>query len=130
MLGAVTLAWAKRDPHAPLKKSARFRDTLPRQADGRRQKAPATDFVNETSKVLEGRSTGEKKPEPEEIALARFADREAMMAKARGAGLTARELELYEFFLRNPAATRRQVADHFGISVNTVKTHKSASSRP
>jgi hypothetical protein len=82
LVNAAALAWADRDPAAPFERGTRFRDTLPRQADGRRRKAPGPpDLVNLTSRALEGREIGPEKTdeEPEEIVLASFADREKML---------------------------------------------------
>ena len=127
LMGATRLAWAKRDPDAPLKRGTRFRDMLPRQKDGRRQRAPGPDFVNEVSKVLEGRSTGEK-PEPKEIELALFSElekvRETALRRGREAGLPPREMQLVEVLASNPGITNRAAGELLGIAEGTVKSMK------
>lgn len=134
LINAVRLAWAERDPGLPLKHPTRFRDSVPpKKAGGRRRRWDAPpDLVNLTSAALQGKDITTKKEldEPMEIALAGFSERElekvreAALEKGRRAGLPPREMELYEFFVRHEKATKRQAADHFGITVNTVKKLK------
>lgn len=130
LVNAAHLALRHLDPDAPMKRSTRFRDATPwlKQKDGRRPKAPGPpDFINMVSAALQGRDVTKKPESPmdvEEIELARFANREEMVRQAGAAGLTPREMDLYEFYLDNPNATHQQAADGIGASVGTVKKLK------
>lgn len=59
---------------------------------------------------------------PTEIELATFADREVLMARARDAGLTPREHDLFRFLVENHPATNADAARALGIAVGTVKS--------
>jgi RNA polymerase sigma factor (sigma-70 family) len=121
---ATHLAWQELGPDSPIKRSTRFRDMLPKQKDGRRQRAPGPpDYINVVGRILEGR-----KVEPPELAYAKFADREAResaLQRGRDAGLPPREMEILKLFVENPTLKNREVADRLGISVGTVKQLKS-----
>lgn len=81
-------------------------------------------------KHIEGGDGARGTAQPPEIEQATFADeelgmreaREAWLKRARDARLPPRELELFAFFLENPNATKKQAADHFDISIHTVKS--------
>lgn len=119
LVKATALAWADRDPDAPLKRGTRFRDTLRRTADGRRQKAPGPpDLVNLTSAALEGRDTTPKKPEPPETGAFTLAEQERLRRKARDAGLTPQERQVFELFVSNPRITNPEIAAQLGITRN------------
>lgn len=60
----------------------------------------------------------------EETELATFANREALLQKARDAGLTPREYELFEFFIENPTARNADAARALGVAEGTVKSLK------
>lgn len=60
----------------------------------------------------------------EETELATFANREALLQKARDAGLTPREYELFEFFIENPTAKNADAARALGVAEGTVKSIK------
>ncbi len=62
---------------------------------------------------------------PQEIELAAFADKEKLLKRARDAGLTAREHEVFKLFTENPGIKYREVADKLGISVGAVGKIKS-----
>lgn len=122
LVTATYQAWEELGPDAPIKRSTRVRDKLPRQKDGRRQKAPGPpDFINLVDRNLTGRG-GKEDSLPEEIELARFANQEALLKIGRDAGLPPREMELYRFFIENPKATNREAADLLKVSVGTIKT--------
>ena len=57
--------------------------------------------------------------------IAAFAEREALLRKARDAQLTPREHELFEFFIDNPTARNADAARTLDIAVGTVKSLKS-----
>lgn len=57
--------------------------------------------------------------------LPTFAAREAALKKARAAGLTPRERELFKFFIENPEARNAEAARVLGIAVGTVSSLKS-----
>jgi DNA-binding CsgD family transcriptional regulator len=62
---------------------------------------------------------------PPETELTTFAVREAALKKARDAGLTPRELELFTFFVENPKARNTEAARALGIAEGTVRSLKS-----
>src|SRR5215207_1563561 len=62
------------------------------------------------------------RPEPPELELAAFADREALLERARDAGLTPREQELFWFFIANPGARNVDAARALDIAEGTVKS--------
>ena len=64
-------------------------------------------------------------PTPPETELTTFAAREAALKKARDAGLTPREVELFTFFVENPKAKNVEAARALGIAEGTVRSLKS-----
>ena len=127
LVSASLLAWQELGPDSPIKHGTRFRDKLPRQQDGRRQRTPGPpDLINSVSRILDDSGSGQK-ASPPELELAAFADREtreAALQRGRDAGLTPREMEFYRFFIENPTAKNSEAADHFRVSVGTVKKIK------
>lgn len=125
LVSAALLAWQELGPYSPIKRGTRFRDTLPKQKDGLRQRAPGPpDFINRVDRLFTGRDSGQQ-AKPLELELARFADREAVLRIARDAGLPPRELEIYRLFIDNPGIKNREVAERLDVSVGTVKQLKS-----
>jgi DNA-binding CsgD family transcriptional regulator len=59
------------------------------------------------------------------LLLAEFAEREALLRRAKEAGLPPREFEVYKLFVENPGIKNREVAARLGISVGTVGAFKS-----
>jgi hypothetical protein len=79
----------------------------------------------EAAKKLERRHTAS----PEEIELAMFADREALLKRGREAGLPPREYELFALvmgdpgrFLRNGKLNHREAAQEMNLAVGTIKS--------
>jgi DNA-binding CsgD family transcriptional regulator len=62
------------------------------------------------------------RPTPPELELAAFADREVLLERARDAGLTPREQELFRFFIANPRARNADAARALDIAEGTVKS--------
>jgi DNA-binding CsgD family transcriptional regulator len=112
-------AWEELEPSSPMKRSTRSRDTLPKTKDGRRQRASGPkSYINVVDTILTDR--GDRAADNPEQDLAQFANREELLRVARDAGLTPREMELYEFFIQNPQAKYREAADKLGMSVQQV----------
>jgi hypothetical protein len=70
-----------------------------------------------------------RSPQTEEVELAAFAEREALLKKAREAALTPREYELFglvvsdpERFLRNGKLNHSEAAREMGVAVGTIKS--------
>ena len=61
----------------------------------------------------------------EEAELVAFAERETLLEKAREAGLTPRERELFRFLLDNPGAKNADAAHALGVAEGTVRSLKS-----
>lgn len=61
---------------------------------------------------------------PDEVELATFAEREALLRKARDAQLTPREHELFTFLIENPTAKNADAARALGVATGTVKSLK------
>lgn len=74
-----------------------------------------------TLKKIEGRDRQGPSVETE---LAAFAEREALLRKARDPNLTPRENELVRFFIENLSATNADAARALGIKEGTVKSLK------
>jgi hypothetical protein len=74
-----------------------------------------------TLKKIEGRDRQGPSVETE---LAAFAEREALLRKARDPNLTPRENELFRFFIENPSATNADAARALNIKEGTVKSLK------
>lgn len=123
LASAAFRAWEELGSDSPMKRSTRYRDTLPKTADGRRRKAkgPQT-YINLTDAILSNR--GRKAADTPELELARFAEREAALRRGREVGLPPREMEVFKFFVENLGAKNREAADHFGISVGAIKKIK------
>jgi DNA-binding response OmpR family regulator len=69
------------------------------------------------------------KAPPEEIELAMFTNREALLKRGRGAGLPPREYELFALvmddpgrFLRNGKLNHREAAQEMDVAVGTIKS--------
>ncbi len=70
----------------------------------------------------------EQGAQPKENELAEFVNREQrekLLKRARAAGLTPREHELFALLLEHPRMKLREAADKLGVSVGTVKSLKS-----
>jgi hypothetical protein len=82
------------------------------------------DVRTEAARSLEkaGAKT-EMRPQTQELAT--FAEREALLKKARLAGLTAREHELFKFFLENRRASNADAARALGVAEGTIRSLKS-----
>jgi DNA-binding CsgD family transcriptional regulator len=124
LANAASLAWADRGPDVPVKRSTRFRDTLPPQSDGRRQKAPGRDLINLVDRYLRGEDV--KQQEPIEIALGEFGDQawrvRLVRERASAAGLTPRERELAELMAREPELGERKLARKLGVARRSIRT--------
>jgi DNA-binding CsgD family transcriptional regulator len=119
LASATIRGWEELKPSSPMTRSTRFRDTLPKTVDGRRQRATGPkSYINVVDTILTDR--GNPSANSPERELARFANREELLKRARDAGLTPREMELFEFFIKNPGAKYREAADKLGMSVQQV----------
>jgi DNA-directed RNA polymerase specialized sigma24 family protein len=72
---------------------------------------------------------GKEEPAPQVLELARFADKEVLMKRARQAGLPPREQELFRLvfgnpdrFLRNGKLNHSEAARELGVAVGTTKS--------
>ena len=54
-------------------------------------------------------------PRPEATELAAFADRETLLKLAKGARLSAQELEVFELCTSNPGLSYREIAGRLGM---------------
>jgi DNA-binding CsgD family transcriptional regulator len=79
------------------------------------------DTRNASVKKIEKRHT----PGTEEVELATFAERAALLRRGRKAGLAPREYEIFKLFVTHPGIKYREVADILGVSVGTVSKSKS-----
>jgi DNA-binding CsgD family transcriptional regulator len=114
------------DSNSPIKRSARFRDTLPKQKDGRRQKAPGPpDLINLVDRHLAGRESGQK-AKPQELEFATFAEREreALLRRGREAGLPPREYEYLKLLAESPRISYSEAARELKIAKGTAKKLK------
>ena len=126
LVKAALLAWQDLDPDSPIKRGTRFRDTLEKQTDGRRQKAPGSpDFINLVDKHLTGRDRWQHAESPERE-LATFAEheREALLRRGREVGLPPREYQYLKLWAGNPRITYSEAASELGISKGTAKKLK------
>jgi DNA-binding CsgD family transcriptional regulator len=90
-----------------------------RRPGGRR-----TSLVSRVESHIAGQGSGPEQRRQELEQLAAFADREAILARARAAGLPPREYELLRVFIDNPGATNAEAGRRLGIAVGTVKSLK------
>jgi DNA-binding CsgD family transcriptional regulator len=114
------------DSNSPIKRSTRFRDTLPKQKDGRRQKAPGPpDLINLVDRHLAGRESGQK-AKPQELEFATFAEREreALLRRGREAGLPPREYEYLKLLAESPRISYSEAARELKIAKGTAKKLK------
>ncbi len=128
LVNAASLAWAgfqEQPPkrNAPIKRGRRFRETLPRQRDGKLARSPGPDLINLIDRLFGG-SEVSRPEQPPELELAAVADREALLKHARVAGLAPREMEVYRLFVENPGIKCREAAEQLGVSVGAVKKTK------
>lgn len=124
LVKATFLAWEELAPDSPIKRGTRFRDTLPKQKDGRRQRAPGPpDLINLVDRTLVGRDSGQEEESPE-LQFATFAEREALLRQGREAGLPPREFEYLKLLAANPRISYREAARELGISEGTAKKFK------
>jgi DNA-binding CsgD family transcriptional regulator len=126
LVSAALLAFHELDPDSSIKRGTRFRDTLPRQKDGRRQKALSLpDFVNLVDTVLSGRDSRQKKESPEyEFAAFAEREREALLRRGREVGLPPREYQYLKLWTQNPRISYSEAARELKISKGAVKTLK------
>ena len=83
LVNATFLAWRDLTPDSPIKSGTRFRDTLPKQRGGRRQRAPGPpDYINLVSRFLERRDGRPETGSPE-LEFATFAEREVAIESSR-----------------------------------------------
>jgi DNA-binding CsgD family transcriptional regulator len=123
LVSAALLAFQKLDPEAPIKRGTRFRDTLPRQSDGRHQRAPdPPDFINLVDRYLTGRAPRQEASSEQEFA--RFAEREALLKRGREVGLPPREYQYLKLWAQNPKISYREAARELKVSEGTVKKFK------
>lgn len=123
---AALRAWKVLGPDSPIKRGTRFRDTLPKQKDGRRQRAPdPADFVNLVDGVLASRDSVRKAESPE-LEFAGFAEREAeaLLKRGRADGLPPREYQYLKLWAQNPRISYSEAARELKISEGAVKTLK------
>jgi DNA-binding CsgD family transcriptional regulator len=112
------------DSDAQIKRGTRFRDTLPRQVDGRRQRASGEpDLINRLDRILSGRISGQQPKSPEHE-LARFAEREALLRRGREVGLPPREYEYLKLLAANPRISYSEAARELKIAKGTAKKFK------
>jgi DNA-binding CsgD family transcriptional regulator len=124
LANATSLAWQELGPDSPIKRTTRFRDTLERQKDGRRQKAPGPpDFVNLVDRFLSGRETRQGKVS-RELEFATFFDREALLRRGREAGLPPREYQYLKLWAAKPRISYSAAASKLRISKGAVKRLK------
>jgi DNA-binding CsgD family transcriptional regulator len=124
LVAATLLAWQDLGPDSPIKRGTAFRDTLPRQSDGRRQRAQGPpDLVNLVDRVLAGRDSSQE-PESPEHEFATFFEREALLRLGREAGLPPREYEYLKLWVANPRISYSEAASELKISKGAVKTLK------
>lgn len=58
---------------------------------------------------------------PDELELATFAEREALLRRGRDVGLPPREFELLKLLAENPKLSHREAARELGVAVSTAK---------
>ncbi len=97
-----------------------WREKRAARKDGYFQQSDMMEMRTEIARRLE-----KKIAPPQEVELAAFADKEKLLKRARDAGLTAREHEVFKLFTENPGIKYREVADKLGISVGAVGKIKS-----
>jgi DNA-binding CsgD family transcriptional regulator len=123
LVSAALLAFQKLDPEAPIKRGTRLRDTLPRQSDGRHQRAPdPPDFINLVDRYLTGQAPRQEASSEQEFA--RFAEREALLRRGREVGLPPREYQYLMLWAQNPKISYREAARELKVSEGTVKKFK------
>jgi DNA-binding CsgD family transcriptional regulator len=62
----------------------------------------------------------ERQESTEESELATFADRERLLQRAKAAGLSPQELEVFGLFVQNPKIKNKDVAAQLGMSASQV----------
>jgi hypothetical protein len=124
LVAATLLAWQDLGPDSPIKRGTAFRDTLPRQSDGRRQRAQGPpDLVNLVDRVLAGRDSSQETGSPEHE-FATFFEREALLRLGREAGLPPREYQYLKLWAANPRISYSEAASQLKISKGAVKRLK------
>jgi DNA-binding CsgD family transcriptional regulator len=126
LVSAALLAFPKLGPDYPIKRGTRFRDTLPKQKDGRRQRAPGKpDFINIVDRVLSGREGGEERKSVEhEFATFVERERDALLRRGRDVGLPPREYKYLKLLAENPRISYGEAARELGISKGAAKKLK------
>ena len=100
------------DSEAQIKRAIRFRDTLPRQADGRRQRTSGKpDLVNLADRNLR-EPDEEQKTKPPELECVTFAERErdALLKRGRKIGLPPKEYQYLKLWAQNPRISYTEAA--------------------
>jgi len=114
------------DSDAQFKRSTRFRDSLPRQKDGRRQRALGPpDLVNLVDRHLSGRDSGRDTKSPEHE-IAAFAEREAeaLLRRGREVGLPPKEYQYLQLLAASPRISYSEAARELKIAKGTAKKLK------
>jgi DNA-binding CsgD family transcriptional regulator len=112
------------DSDAQIKRGTRFRDTLPRQADGHRQRTSGKpDLVNLVDRILR-EPDEEQKTKPPELEFVTFAEREALLRRGREAGLPPKEYQYLKLLAANPRISYSDAARKLEISIGTAKSLK------
>lgn len=124
LAAATILGFRELGPESPIKRSTRYRDTLPRTIDGRLQKAPGPpDLINLVDRFLSGRDSVRKTESPE-LEFASFAEREALLRLGREAGLPPKEYQYLKLLAANPKISYREAARKLKISEGAAKSLK------
>jgi O6-methylguanine-DNA--protein-cysteine methyltransferase len=90
----------------PAEASAAYAERLPAWGD-------LMDLRTEVARRLEKREAQSNKKELTELAA--FADRETLLKLAKGARLSAQELEVFELCTANPGVSYREIAERLGM---------------
>ena len=90
----------------PAEASAAYAERLPAWGD-------LMDLRTEVARRLEKREAQSDKKELTELAA--FADRETLLKLAKGARLSAQELEVFELCTANPGVSYREIAERLGM---------------
>jgi hypothetical protein len=90
----------------PAEASAAYAERLPAWGD-------LMDLRTEVARRLEKREVQSDKKELTELAA--FADRETLLKLAKGARLSAQELEVFELCIANPGVSYREIAERLGM---------------
>jgi hypothetical protein len=79
---------------------------------------------NAVVKKIKQRLSVQPTPPAEEIELAIFAEREALLKRGRDAGLPPREYELFKLYVEEPKISSREAGQRLGLSAGAVRTLK------